>query len=79
MTRTIYWVKPLADGWGVTRQRAEQVRARLHLRLDSKDEALARGRELARTDLPSFLFVQRPNGSIEEQRCYGADPYPPVR
>lgn len=73
MNRTVYWVKPADSGWRVEREGAE----RAAVVCDTKNEAIGRGVEMARNQQPSQLMIQAGDGTIEEERTYGDDPFPP--
>jgi len=44
---------------------------------DKKQDAIDRGVELAKANQPSQLIIKRRDGTIEDERTYGNDPYPP--
>ena len=66
------WVVPDGDGWGV-RGEGNQ---RLTRKVDTKAEAFEVGREIAMNQ-ESELIVQKRDGTIQERRSYGNDPFPP--
>lgn len=68
----VYDVSPGKDGWGVERRGAQ--RASGHF--DTKKEAVERGRELA-SKQKGRLVVHKQDGTIQEERTYRKDPYPP--
>ncbi len=70
MSRTVYWVSPHDDGWQVQREGASQASNVL----PTKQEAIDRGRELAKSNQPGQLIMQRADGTIEEEWAYGEDP-----
>ncbi|WP_396135209.1 MULTISPECIES: DUF2188 domain-containing protein [unclassified Aeromicrobium] len=45
---------------------------------DTKDEAIAEGVRVARNNEPSQLIIHLADGTFEEERTYGEDPYPPA-
>lgn len=76
MTRTYYYVLSAGTLWEVRRERA-------HVSFHStKDVAMEVGRTAAkseydRTGNPTGLRVQKADGTWQEERSYGSDPYPP--
>lgn len=42
-----------------------------------KSTAVDAGVKVARANAPSQLFIHRADGTIEDERTYGSDPYPP--
>ena len=71
MARKQYWVQYLDARWKV---RHSQVTQSTHV---VKDDAVDAGVKLAKTNQPSELVICRMDGTIEDKRTYGADPYPP--
>jgi hypothetical protein len=72
-TRTVYDVAPNGDGWHVKRRGAEKA-ASVH---DTKIPAIEAGIEVARNNEPSQLVIHKADGTIEQERTYGNDPFPP--
>ncbi|MBN8612106.1 MAG: DUF2188 domain-containing protein [Deltaproteobacteria bacterium] len=73
-TRTVYDVAPHGDGrWHVKRRGADKA-ASVH---DTRFHAVDAGVEVARNNQPSQLVIHKGDGTIEEERTYGNDPYPP--
>ena len=73
MARTVYDVEPSGTQWYVQRRgttRADSIHT-------TKQAAINRGVELARANQPSQLVIRRANGTIEDERTYGGDPFPP--
>lgn len=70
-TRQSYWVQYLDSCWKV----------RHNLRTLSthvvKDDAVDAGVKVAKANQPSELVICRMDGTIEDKRTYGDDPYPP--
>jgi hypothetical protein len=66
------WVVPHDDGWAV-RGEGNQ---RLTETFDRKADAFEAGRRIAMNQ-HSELIVQRQDGTIQERRSYGHDPFPP--
>ncbi len=73
--RTIYRVTydRGKDQWNVTRDGAMRPSAST----ETKEEAVEKGRGLARNQDHSQLVIHKVNGQIQEERTYGNDPYPP--
>jgi len=71
-TRKGYWVQWLTERWKV---RHQGQTLSIHV---IKDDAIGAGAKVARTNQPSELFICRKDGTIEDRRTYGDDPYPPV-
>lgn len=44
---------------------------------DTKKEAVDHGIAVAKANQPSSLRIHKADGTIEEERTYGSDPYPP--
>ena len=72
--RTIYDVSPSGEGdWKVKRRgtdRADSV-------FENKQDAVDRGRELAKAQKPGQLVIHKSNGKIQTEHTYEKDPYPP--
>lgn len=73
MPRTVYEVGPVGADWYVKRRRASRADS-IH---PTKPPAISRGVELAKANQPSQLIIKRANGTIEDERTYGNDPFPP--
>jgi hypothetical protein len=43
----------------------------------TKDAAIDAGVRVAKANQPSQLIIHRADGTIEDERTYGDDPYPP--
>jgi len=71
--RTVYWVSPHSGNWKVQREGSDKP-ANVY---PTKAEAIERGMELAKNNRPSQLMIQRADGTIEDERTYDSDPYPP--
>lgn len=72
--RKVYHVLP-ADkgGWQVKLENGQRASS-LH---DTKDEAVAAGRELAKSNELGQLIIHKSDGTIQTEYTYGADPNPP--
>jgi hypothetical protein len=68
MARKIYWVQFLSQSWAV---RHSQQTLSTHT---LKDNAITAGVKVAKANQPSSLKICR---TIEDERTYGDDPYPP--
>lgn len=71
MARKQFHVVPRGSLWQVTD--AAGVRSN-HL---NKSDAIDAGVAMAKQNQPSQLLIHRANGTIEDERTYGQDPYPP--
>ena len=72
--RTVYDVEPRSDGRWAAQKRGTERAANVY---ESKKEAVARGRELAKKAGEAQLVVRTADGKIETEYTYGTDPYPP--
>ncbi|MCR1981393.1 DUF2188 domain-containing protein [Cellulosimicrobium cellulans] len=63
--------RSVADKWNVTHQ---QTTLSTHF---TKEAAVSAGVDVAKRNAPSQLFIHRKDGTIEDERTYGDDPYPP--
>lgn len=70
-TRKSYWVQYLQQRWAV---RHEGVSLSTHV---VKSAAVDAGVKVAQANAPSELTICRVDGTIEDRRTYGDDPYPP--
>jgi hypothetical protein len=68
----VYDVAPGDKGWGLERRGAQRASGRF----DTKAEAVERGRELA-SKQKGRLVIHKQDGTIQEERTYRKDPYPP--
>jgi Uncharacterized protein conserved in bacteria (DUF2188) len=71
--RKTYDVSPGDGGWGVKAREAKRASARF----DTKAEAVERGKELAKKAREGQLVIRKQDGTIQEERTYRNDPYPP--
>lgn len=71
MARKQFHVVPNGSLWKVSH--AGRVLSN-HL---SKSAAVDAGVAVAKQNQPSQLIIHRANGTIEDERTYGQDPYPP--
>ena len=62
----VYHVLPRGEGWALEGEGAERAASR-H---DTKKEAVARGRELARSAAPSRLVIHGADGKIQRSHGY---------
>jgi hypothetical protein len=72
MPKKVYDVSPGDDGWEVKARGA----SRASNRFDTKADAVQRGRELAKGQ-EGRLVIRKQDGTIQEERTYTNDPYPP--
>ena len=68
--RVAYHVVPADEGWKVKREGAQKASATA----DTKQEAVERGRELAKSQELGQLVIHRKGGDIEKEWTYGKDP-----
>ena len=71
MARKRYDVVPSGTNWAVT------TGGRTLSTFVTKSDAITAGVTVARANQPSQLLIHRANGTIEDERTYGNDPYPP--
>ena len=69
--RVRYTVQPQGNGWDVTKGGKPVSHHR------TKDVAVEKGRRLAKAEDLGQLVIKKQNGRIQEERTYGADPFPP--
>ena len=70
-TRTNFWVQYIGERWTVGH---DQQTLSNHA---TKDDAINAGVRVAKANVPSSLKICRRDGTIEDERTYGDDPYPP--
>lgn len=70
-TRKKYWVQYISEMWHV---RHDGVTLSRHF---TKSVAIDAGVKVAKANAPSSLYICRKDGTIEDERTYEADPYPP--
>lgn len=70
-TRKQYWVRYLEERWKV---RHASTTLSSHV---LKTDAVDAGVKVATANQPSELVICRMDGTIEDKRTYGDDPYPP--
>lgn len=71
MGRKSYWVQYIESRWKV---RHNQSTLSTHV---VKDDAVDAGVKVAKANQPSELIICRMDGTIEDKRTYGEDPFPP--
>lgn len=71
MARKRYDLVPSGSYWAVTHGGSTLF---THV---TKADAIIAGVTVARANQPSQLLIHRANGTIEDERTYGDDPYPP--
>jgi hypothetical protein len=71
MARKQYFVVPDGTNWQVKHE--GQVLSNHVL----KTQAIDAGVKVAKANAPSQLKIMRQNGTIEDERTYGDDPFPP--
>lgn len=73
MKRTRVWVSPNGGDWVVKVEGQTLPLSRFR----TKADAVEYGARTARGLAPSQLLIQRADGTIEDERTYGDDPFPP--
>jgi hypothetical protein len=69
--RKVVHIVPTSGGnWAVKRERANRASS-IH---DRKDEAIERGRELAKEGSLGQLKIHKKDGTIQTEHTYGKDP-----
>lgn len=71
MARKRYDVVPKGTLWAVTHQGSTLS---THI---TKSAAVDAGVSIAKANQPSQLIIHRADGTIEDERTYGNDPFPP--
>ena len=76
MARNKYWVvwTSSIEKWQV--KKTGNINALRNF--DTKDPAISYGVTVARNNMPSQLIIKRKDGTIEDERTYKDDPYPPI-
>lgn len=70
MPRKTYHVVSGDNGWSVKRQNSQRASS-TH---NTKQEAIERGRDLARSTSQGQLIIHRRDGKIQTEYTYGNDP-----
>lgn len=68
--RHVYRVHLVDDAWVVTKEGEDHPRANF----DRREQAIAEATRLARSDQPARITVDNGDGTIAEERLFGADP-----
>lgn len=72
--RRTYHVTPRTDGgWNVKEENA----SRAFSSHDTKAEAIARAKELAKKQALGQVIIHKQDGTIQTEHTYDKDPYPP--
>ncbi|MTI67825.1 MAG: DUF2188 domain-containing protein [Firmicutes bacterium] len=71
--RNNYWVVWSKIVWQVKREGSIKAIKNFEVKKDAVDYGI----EVARNNQPSQLTIKRKDGTIEKERTYGDDPYPP--
>ncbi|MDV6167903.1 DUF2188 domain-containing protein [Flavobacterium sp. DG1-102-2] len=71
--RTVYHVQPNPNGWEGMMEGA----LRASIVSKTKEEVLEKTIQLAQNREPSSVIIHKADGTIQEERSYGSDPYPP--
>jgi hypothetical protein len=68
--RHIYRVRPIDEGWTVTKEGEDHPRAGL----SGREEAIAEAVRLAESDEPAKVVIDNGDGTIAEEWLFGTDP-----
>ena len=71
--RVTYTVAPDGDRWKVSKRGGSRASGTF----DKKQDAVSRGRELAKAQERGKLVIKKKNGRIQTEYTYGDDPFPP--
>lgn len=71
--RRVYHVTTHEDGWQVKGEGAKRATAIF----ETKAEAIKAGVQVARNQPLGELRIHRQDGTIQDERTYGDDPFPP--
>jgi uncharacterized protein YdaT len=71
--RTVLHVTHDDGQWKVKKENAQRASS-VH---DTKEEAVNQAREQAKQGKPSQVVIHKKDNTIQEERTYGSDPYPP--
>ena len=71
--RVTYTVAPDGDRWRVKKRGGSRASGTF----DRKEDAVSRGRELAKAQERGQLVIKKQNGRIQTEYTYGDDPFPP--
>jgi len=71
--RKVFHVVPDGDSWKVKSEGSK----RAVKTFDDKKDAVDFGREIAKNQPLGQLKIHKKDGTIQEERTYGKDPYPP--
>ena len=71
--RVTYTVGPDGDRWKVSKRGGSRASGTF----DKKQDAVSRGRELAKAQERGQLVIKKKNGRIQTEYTYGDDPFPP--
>ncbi len=71
--RVTYTVAPDGDRWKVKKRGGSRATGTF----DRKEDAVSRGRELAKAQERGQLVIKKQNGRIQTEYTYGDDPFPP--
>ena len=72
--RKIYHVVPNSNGgWDIKKEGGQKSSGHF----DRKDDAVGRGKELAKSGPLGQVKIHKQDGTIQTEHTYGDDPYPP--
>lgn len=72
-SRKTYHVSPAKNGWKVQAEGSQRASSN-H---DTKSDAVARARELAKAQPTGQMIIHKQDGTFQTEHTYGKDPYPP--
>ncbi len=72
--RVTYTVGPDGDRWSLKNRGGSRATGTF----DRKEDAVSRGRELAKAQERGQLVIKKQNGRIQTEYTYGDDPFPPA-
>lgn len=70
--RVMHVVPSEKSGWAVQEQGGKSLKS-----FSRKDEAVDWAIEEGKSNMPSQVKIHKEDGTFEEERTYGNDPYPP--
>lgn len=73
MKRKIYDVEKRGDSW-IVKGRDNEIASAV---ASTKEEAIKRAAEIANNNGYSQIVIRKADGTIQSERTYGDDPFPP--
>jgi hypothetical protein len=71
--KTYHVVSNSDGGWDVKKENGQRSSGHF----DTKDDAVVRGKELAKSGNHGQIKIHKQDGKIQTEHTYGKDPYPP--